>query len=61
MVTKTKPVITIDPDACKFLKLYEQFTKKHWGSRCKDFEADCPCCEAWRRYDIEYEQHVWVE
>ena len=44
-------------EASKFLKLYEKFTKKHWGPRCKDFSRGCGCCQAWKRYDREYEAH----
>ena len=25
---------------------------EHWGERCPDFDADCPCCKAWIRYDV---------
>lgn len=23
----------------------------HWGERCPDHEATCPCCAAWAQYD----------
>lgn len=35
----------------------EEAIIEYWGERCEppmlnDCEAKCPCCEAWREYDI---------
>jgi hypothetical protein len=27
------------------------YTRKLYGPRCSDFEATCPCCEAWQNHD----------
>lgn len=27
------------------------YTKRIWGSRCPDYEPECPCCKAWRLHD----------
>jgi len=24
---------------------------EHFGERCEDFDADCPCCQRWAAYD----------
>lgn len=24
---------------------------KYWGDRCSNYEPNCPCCEAWAKYD----------
>lgn len=29
----------------------EEAITNWWGERCKDFNADCPCCQAWALYD----------
>lgn len=23
----------------------------HWGERCPDYEATCPCCQMWKMFD----------
>ena len=27
------------------------YTWRFYGPRCPDFEADCPCCSAWKDHD----------
>jgi len=29
----------------------EEIIEKLYGKRCKDYQAGCPCCEAWSVYD----------
>ena len=24
---------------------------EYWGERCRDYEPNCPCCQAWAQYD----------
>lgn len=26
-----------------------------WGEQCYEFEPGCPCCEAWRQFDLSGE------
>lgn len=32
--------------------LVEQAIREHWGERCPDYVDGCPCCDAWREYDL---------
>lgn len=29
----------------------EEAITDFWGSKCDDFNEDCPCCQAWREYE----------
>ena len=30
----------------------EDLVRFSWGERCLDIEPECPCCAAWKLYDI---------
>lgn len=40
-------------EARDFLDIYKTFIVGFWGDRCSDYDPDCWCCKAWRRYDEE--------
>lgn len=29
----------------------EEAITGYWGEKCKDFDKDCPCCQAWFEYE----------
>jgi hypothetical protein len=31
--------------------LVEEAITESFGERCREFEAGCPCCDAWKQYD----------
>lgn len=33
------------------LDLIAEAITEYWGERCPDFDADCPCCKAWKQFD----------
>jgi hypothetical protein len=35
----------------------EEIIGKLYGKRCKDYEAGCPCCEAWNIFDTIIEEN----
>jgi len=32
-----------------------KWVESFWGTRCPDYVADCPCCEAWKAYDYLFQ------
>lgn len=31
-----------------------------WGSRCSDFDKDCPTCQHWKEHDECFNFDVWL-
>ena len=40
-------------EAYEFIDGYGKFITDFWGPRCPDYEPECWCCKAWKRYDEE--------
>jgi hypothetical protein len=33
------------------IRIVEKQWLKEWGERCPEYEPECPCCVAWRKFD----------
>ena len=40
-----------DRDAAEILEALDKFVTKQFGTRCPDFEENCPCCKMWSLRD----------
>jgi hypothetical protein len=38
----------------KITRLTEKQWLKEWGERCPEYEPECPCCVAWRKFDEQW-------
>ena len=38
----------------KITSIAEKQWLKHWGERCSDYDPDCACCVAWRKFDEQW-------
>lgn len=36
----------------------EAYFMRYYGSRCEEYEKDCPVCEVWKLYDAI---QVWIK
>lgn len=64
---KMEKTVAIDPadeydrDAEVFMAHFAKFVTEGFGERCKDFDADCPCCKMWKHYDGVKDIAVFTE
>lgn len=38
-----------------FKERVKEYMIKNWGTRCPDYEEDCPLCKAWKCFDYLFE------
>ena len=36
--------------------LTKKWMENWWGERCPDFEENCYCCQAWKAFDVMFNE-----
>jgi hypothetical protein len=45
----------------KLTRRYKRWLRRCWGTQCKVFDLNCPCCRAWAAYRLTRQKVNGIE